>query len=431
MARIKDTDYLAISARVRAMETTLMTPERMERLLEAHSEDEVTRLLQDCGYPALDAARPERMDAALSEAREALLADLGGSAPDAGFIDIFKLKYDYHNAKAVLKAAAVGTDPARMFMDMGRIPASELKSAMESSELDTLPGLLPEAVAEAKNVLDTTRDPQLSDITLDGWMYRDMARTAERTGSAFLRGYVAAQIDAANLRSLIRTLRMGKNAGFLAGALLEGGETEPAALLAVAENGGSGLAELYAPTRFAAAAEAGAAALKGGTLTEFEKQCDDAVTEYLSGAQMVPFGEAPLSCGAGNGVHQSPHCTHGPRRRTGRGHHPLPAAPRNRLRRETHGSSIFHRRGRRLGVRDGLSGTGTGHLSRHLRGGGAENRPRACQNGLCGDLPHRDAGKGYGRCAGALQGSASAGHHPHSRTGGLLWNRHGQHPERY
>ena len=143
-------------------------------------------------------------------------------------------------------------------------------------------------------MLDTTRDPQLSDITLDGWMYRDMARTAERTGSAFLRGYVAAQIDAANLRSLIRTLRMGKNAGFLAGALLEGGETEPAALLAVAENGGSGLAELYAPTRFAAAAEAGAAALKGGTLTEFEKQCDDAVTEYLSGAQMVPFGEAPL-----------------------------------------------------------------------------------------------------------------------------------------
>ena len=56
MARIKDTDYLAISARVRAMETTLMTPERMERLLEARSEDEVTRLLQDCGYPALDAA---------------------------------------------------------------------------------------------------------------------------------------------------------------------------------------------------------------------------------------------------------------------------------------------------------------------------------------------------------------------------------------
>ena len=294
MARIKDTDYLAISARVRAMETTLMTPERMERLLEARSEDEVTRLLQDCGYPALDAARPERMDAALSEAREALLADLGGSAPDAGFIDIFKLKYDYHNAKAVLKAAAVGTDPARMFMDMGRIPASELKSAMESSELDTLPGLLPEAVAEAKNLLDTTRDPQLSDITLDGWMYRDMARTAERTGSAFLRGYVAVQVDAVNLRTAVRTLRMGKGADFLLGALLEGGDLAPDAVAKAASSGAAGLRELYGATRFRDAAEAGAEALKGGPLTAFEKLCDDAVGDYLAGAQSVPFGEAPL-----------------------------------------------------------------------------------------------------------------------------------------
>lgn len=50
--KIKDTDYLAISARVRAMETTLLTAERMERLLEARSDEEVSKLLQDCGYPS-------------------------------------------------------------------------------------------------------------------------------------------------------------------------------------------------------------------------------------------------------------------------------------------------------------------------------------------------------------------------------------------
>ena len=67
---------------------------------------------------------------------------------------------------------------------------------MESGELDKLPGALPAAVAEAKSVLDTTRDPQLSDIVLDRWMYRDMAQVAEDTGSQFLRGYVETQIDA-------------------------------------------------------------------------------------------------------------------------------------------------------------------------------------------------------------------------------------------
>lgn len=293
MAKIKDTDYLAISARIRAMETTLLTAERMDQLLESRSDEEVSKLLQECGYPELDAARPEAMDAALSQTREELLADLGDSAPDSRYIDIFKLKYDYHNAKTILKAAAMDTDPARMLMDMGRISAETLKAAMDSGELDSLPGTLPEAIAEAKSVLDTTRDPQLSDIVLDRWMYRDMAQVAEVTGSSFLRGYVAAQIDAANLRALIRTLRMGKNADFLAGVLFEGGELEPAAVLAVAAGHG-GLEAVYGPTRFARAAEAGEAALKGGSLTEFEKQCDDAVGDYLSGAQMIPFGEAPM-----------------------------------------------------------------------------------------------------------------------------------------
>ena len=33
MAKIKDTDYLSISARIRAMENHLLTKERMERML--------------------------------------------------------------------------------------------------------------------------------------------------------------------------------------------------------------------------------------------------------------------------------------------------------------------------------------------------------------------------------------------------------------
>ena len=292
--KIKDTDYLAISARIRAMETGLLTRERMEQVLEARSDDEAVKILQECGYPELDATHPEAMDAALSAAREATLADLGGSAPDPRYIDIFKLKYDYHNAKAVLKAGALGTDPDRMLMDMGRVPAAELKEAIQSGELENLPSRLADAVREAREVLDTTRDPQLSDIVLDRWCYLDMDDVAEATGSAFLHGYVKAQIDAANLRSLVRTLRMGKNADFLKGVLFSGGDISEDAILSVSTNGGSGLMELYGSTRFRAAAESGEEALKGGALTDFEKRCDDAVGDYLAGAQFVPFGEAPL-----------------------------------------------------------------------------------------------------------------------------------------
>ena len=290
--KIKDTDYLAISARVKAMETGLLTRERMEQVLEARTDEEAVKILQECGYPELDARSPEAMDAALSAAREATLSDVLDGAPDPRYIDIFKLKYDYHNIKAVLKAAAMNVSPDSMLMDMGRVPAAAVKEAALTGRLEELPEGLAAAVEEAREILDSTRDPQLSDIALDRRCYQEMARVAEETGSAFLAGYVKIQIDAANLRSLVRTLRMGKGGEFLKTVLLEGGDIGADAVAAAGNSGA--LQELYGPTALQAAAEAGAEALRGGPLTAFEKLCDDAVGEYLAGAQFVPFGEAPL-----------------------------------------------------------------------------------------------------------------------------------------
>ena len=290
---IKDTDYLGISTRIRAMENALLTRERMEQVLDARTDEEAAKILQDCGYEELDPKHPERMDAAIAAAREATLRDIADTAPDARYIDIFKLKYDYHNIKSILKAEAMGVSPDHMLTDMGRIRAAELKDALAKGELDVLSQTLADAAAEAKDVLDTTGDGQLCDAVLDRWCYLDMERVAEATGSEFLCGYVRAQIDAVNLRTLVRTMRMGKNNEFLRGVLLEGGEIAMEAVLKAGENAGA-LGELYEPTRLAEAAEVGVQALHGEPLTEFEKLCDDAVSEYLADAQFVPFGEAPL-----------------------------------------------------------------------------------------------------------------------------------------
>ena len=292
--RIKDTDYLVISARIKAMEAGLLTQDRMEQILEAHSDEEAVKILQECGYPELDATDPEALDAVLSAAREEMLSDLADGAPDPRYIEIFKLKYDYHNVKTLLKAEVMNANPDSMLMDAGRVPVEELREAMMSSALDTLPNRLAQAVAEAKSVLNRTRDPQLSDIVLDRWCYRDMEALAEETGSEFLVEYVRTIVDSVNLRTLVRALRMGRNEDFLQDVLMEGGSIPAESILAVCAGRGSGMEELYAPTSFQEAAEEGVQALKGGSLTKFEKLCDDAVEEYLSAAQYVPFGEAPL-----------------------------------------------------------------------------------------------------------------------------------------
>ena len=50
MPRRKDTDYLAISTRVHAMENKLLTRERMERMIDAKEDSDALKILEECGY---------------------------------------------------------------------------------------------------------------------------------------------------------------------------------------------------------------------------------------------------------------------------------------------------------------------------------------------------------------------------------------------
>ena len=294
--QIKDTDYLAISARIRAMENMLLTQPRMEKILEARKEEEITKILQDCNYFSgqFNPSEPAEMDAALTPVRGRMFADMISGAPDPRYVDLFRMKYDYHNVKALLKGAALGKNVDRILMDIGRVPLKELRAAVSSGELGGFPICLGDAIVEAKEVLNTTRDPQLSDVLLDRWYYQDMTTLAEEIGSSFLQGYVRTKIDGVNLRTLVRTIRMGKNVEFLKGALVDGGNVDMAAILKVGSDRGTGLAELYSFTDLREAAVEGATILKGGSMTQFEKLCDDGIASYLAVAQTVPFGEAPL-----------------------------------------------------------------------------------------------------------------------------------------
>lgn len=293
MSQIKDTDYLFLSTRIRALERSLLTRERMERMLEAKSDEDAAKVLTECGYPEMGRVQVDTVNAALAEQREKTFRDLYAFAPDPTIVDVFKVKYDYHNVKVILKSEAMGQDPERLMMDIGRVPAEELLEKVRSSDLRGLPPVLQAAAQQAREVLGSTGDPQLADFALDRAYFEDMTQLAKKSGSRFLEGYVRINIDAANLKSAVRTLRLDKGAEFLKGVLFPGGNIDVGRILNTVSSGSS-LEELYTVSALRAAAEAGMSAVSGGGLTRFEKLVDDAVNAYVGGAKYVAFGEAPL-----------------------------------------------------------------------------------------------------------------------------------------
>ena len=118
--KLKDTDYLGISTRVRAMENRLLTRERMERMIEARTSEEAAKVLTECGYGELSNVTASGLDEVLAQARDAVYKDMRSSVPDHNLIDVFQMKYDYHNAKVLLKAEAMGLEESRLLSSGGR-----------------------------------------------------------------------------------------------------------------------------------------------------------------------------------------------------------------------------------------------------------------------------------------------------------------------
>lgn len=291
--RITDYDYLFLTSALRAKEPKLLTKDRMERMLDAPNFDEAAKLLMDCGYVDMSGMDVTGVEKTLSVHRAEAFAEIRELTPEPEILDSFSLKYDYHNAKVLIKAESANVDGDYLLSDSGTVPTETLVNSYRTEDYGALPNRLAAALPEARGVLNRTENPQLADFVLDKAYFEEMKEHSQRLYSPFLTDYVRTAIDGANLRAVVRTLRMGRDDDFLKNALISGGYVDEASL-AEAAFSDEGFASLYETSLYREAAVLGAKAAKGGKLTEFEKSCDNVLTNFFGGAKSVTFGAQPV-----------------------------------------------------------------------------------------------------------------------------------------
>lgn len=98
----------------------MLTRERMERMIDAKDSGEAAKVLSECGYGELTQLTSAALEELLADARRNTFRDMADSVPDRRLVEVFQLKYDYHNAKVLIKAQAMGLDEARLLSQGGR-----------------------------------------------------------------------------------------------------------------------------------------------------------------------------------------------------------------------------------------------------------------------------------------------------------------------
>ena len=286
---INKEDYLYISSLLRAREPRMLSREKAERMLDAPGFEDAAKMLTDSGYEDMSQMTVKQIEDALSKRRADVFHELETLVPDVSLLDLFRLKYDYHNIKVLVKSDAMHQNDASLLSASGRIVPEIVQRKYAEDRLRDLPGEIGSAAEEAKALLNRSANPQLSDFLLDKAYFRELRQLADGLDSDYARGYVSLLADSTNLRSAVRILRMGKDIGYLQEALVPGGSISEERLLSGIT--GEGIASVFAGTQLAKAAQLGADAVSGGTLTSFELACDNALASYLTDAKLCSFGE--------------------------------------------------------------------------------------------------------------------------------------------
>lgn len=287
----QDTDFLYISARLKALEKNMLTREKLLRLVSSRSDEDALKLLVENGYAAFDLRDMQALEAEISRRRKEVFDLIGSYVPDKRIIDLFRLKYDYHNIKSLIKAAALGEDGSHLLSDAGMVPPKTLTAMLQEKQFRSLNPIMQKACEEAFDLLSRTADPQQSDLLLDNAMCAQMLSMAQQAQSEFLLGYVKLFIDLNNLRVLVRASLGGKGYDFLQRAVCAGGSIGCSQLREVTSES---ITALFGHGIYLSAASAAVSALSHEGLSALDMACDNALIEYIRSSRLIPFGEAPV-----------------------------------------------------------------------------------------------------------------------------------------
>lgn len=297
MAKIKDTDYLFSTARVRSVEKNMLSRERAEKMIDAKTIEDALKVLEDIDYgyggETTDANNYEKL---LTEEHKKTYDFITSIAPELDYFNMFLYPYDYHNLKVIMKSEYSGTDFSDAFVDTGSIDLKVLMYSVKERDFSELTDNMENALKEIIEIFPKSNDPQVIDIILDKYCYDEMLKSAEETKSKFIIDYVKMQIDAINVKTYVRLKKMNKSWDFFTKVFLHGGNINEQIFIKNYDETFEKFGEQLSAYGFKEAFLEGTEALaETGKFTTLEKLLDNKIIEHIRSAKYISFGIEPLA----------------------------------------------------------------------------------------------------------------------------------------
>ncbi|MBE6891757.1 MAG: DUF2764 family protein [Ruminococcaceae bacterium] len=227
MKKYKDTDYLHVSVRLRAIaHKTAVDSDTLVKIVDSRSVDTAVKLLEEKGL-SLSSAVSEGTEGILKRLDKALTDELNKSYSlvtsiigSSELVTLLKVRYDFQNLKALIKAEKLGISPDSMLVDSGNISMKALQDGFRERDKKLLDGVIESVSEKAIKESSETGDPQKIDLIADKACFEYIMSRSKKSGFDFLSEYFNAKADLTNIMIFVRCRRMGKDTEFFSYALL-------------------------------------------------------------------------------------------------------------------------------------------------------------------------------------------------------------------
>jgi V/A-type H+-transporting ATPase subunit C len=287
-----DVGYAYAVGRIRAIETRLLVSQKIARLLDSTSADELLKALQDTDYSPYLPKTPSLYEEIIREARKELFHLMDELVLDPALIELLKVRYDYHNAKTLLKGSIGEKDVKDFLLDFGNIPTKEIIGIFQEERYDKLPYLLEGGIEEAVSSYYTSKDPRTIDISLDKACYKFLA---QQTTNLFLNTLTKIEVDLINLKILLRIRKYEQEKALFSRSIIPRGYIKERDLLELFDEPLDGLSRSFEITPYYNIVDEGIDYLRSkDSFLKFEKLSDDNFISFVRTTKYMAFGVEPI-----------------------------------------------------------------------------------------------------------------------------------------
>lgn len=287
-------DYGQSVVTIRVLEKRLLTKNRIERMIESETCEEVLKLLSETEYSQdmTDIQNSRDYEKILKRETERVFSLVRNMSKNKEVVDILSLKYDYHNLKVLIKSKVFEKDNTNLLMNAGTIDITKFKTKSETQSLD-LPEEILEAIAEIKKEENLT--PQKIDIIVEKYYFKNLVNLSKKIDVKVITDYVKGLIDFQNIITLFRVQKQKRDAKFLDSVIFDGGTIPKDKIVGSLNDSPETILNKFKKEKLGPYLVKGVEVFnETKRLSEFEKISDNYLMELNKESKYIVFGPEPL-----------------------------------------------------------------------------------------------------------------------------------------